>query len=149
MPSTPEKNPLEVHRVRGCAGCAGEGCSMAEMGRLRSARGERTLLSHCISTASLSRCCTKSVCMDPDASLLPCRKQQCPRGHCTGSGVARPSAQLLVPAESKAPGQATRSSDTSCNWNCFSGLALNPRSQSPWTGGGEQITVFNSSILPV
>lgn len=83
--------------------------------------------------------CTKSVCVNPDASLLLCRKQRCPRGHHVGSGVAQPLkshlqvlAQLLVPAQSKALVQATHSRDACpggrghrglcCNGNCF----LNP-----------------------
>lgn len=59
VPDTTEKNLLEVQRVCGCAGCAGQGCSVAEKGPLWSALGERTLLSRCISTAALPRCCTK------------------------------------------------------------------------------------------
>lgn len=160
MPSTSEKNVLEVHRARGCAGSAGQGCSVAK-GALRSALGERTLLSHCISTASLLRCCTKSVCRNPDASLLPCRKQQCPRGHRAGSG-GRPTcnsclpvlAQLLVPAQSKALVQATHSRDAcpggqrleraQLQWELLFAVGIEPQIPKPvdWRW-------FKSFIVPV
>lgn len=70
---------------------------------------ETPLLSHCIPMASLSLCCTESICRNPNASLFPHIKQQCLEGHCVGPEAARPLtatllvlAQLLVPDESKA-----------------------------------------------
>lgn len=127
---------------------------------------ERPLLSHCIPMASLSHCCTESICRNPNASLCPHIKRQCLAGHCVGPEAARPLtvtllvlAQLLVPDESKALVQPMNSRDAGpgnrgwkgigCKGNYFSWLAWNPRSQSLGAGGERQIIVFKSFIVPL
>lgn len=106
----------------------------------------------------------ESTCRNPSASLLPDIKQQCLSGHCVDPEAARPLtaalldlAQLLVPDESKALVQPMNSRDAGpcsrgwkgigCKGNCFSWLALNPRSQSLGVGGERQIIVLKSFIV--
>lgn len=91
---------------------------------------ERTLPSRCISRASLWHCCTKPICMNPNASPLLCRKQQCLRGHHAGSGVAQPltaSCRSLLSSLSllESPGQAMRPKDAFPGGRGLRGLGCN------------------------